>query len=295
MPFFTQLTDCQAKMPQLLARYLPLPGHNELAKAMHYACLNGGKRLRPLLALMTAELFETDVAVLEPVIVAIEFIHCYSLLHDDLPAMDNDDMRRGKPTCHKVFGEATAILAGDALLTLAFEILSHPEHFPTLDKSTILKIIQVIAYAAGCQGMVKGQSIDLSAEGKTLSLENLIEMHRAKTGALIAASVQCGALAGQKATQDDLYELHNFAEALGLCFQIQDDILDAEGNKEILGKQTGQDVKNQKCTFVTLLGNLEAKKHAKTWHDKAQTCLDRFGDKAASLRALTTYIFERAT
>lgn len=294
MTFLAQLQRCQSELPLLLERFLPPKERDPLAHAMHYACLNGGKRLRPFLAYITAEMFGTPSSTLDPLVVAIELIHCYSLIHDDLPAMDNDDLRRGKPTCHRVFGEATAILAGDALLTLAFDILSQPEHFPGLNKSVVLKMIQVLANASGCNGMVKGQGIDLGATGKTLSLNNLMQMHRAKTGALIAASVQCGALTSADAKEEDLVELHKFAEAIGLCFQIQDDILDAQGNSETLGKKTGQDVKQQKCTFVTLLGLDEAKKQASHWHQQALNSLAHFADKAVILRSLATYILERS-
>ncbi len=295
MSFHVQLQRCQSEIPVLLQRFLPPKDRDALAQAMHYACLNGGKRLRPFLAYATADLFGTPTSMVDPLAIALELIHCYSLIHDDLPAMDNDDLRRGKPTCHKVFGEATAILAGDALLTLAFEVLSQPEHFPGLEKSAVLNIIRVLAKAAGPDGMVKGQGLDLAAEGKTLSLDNLIQMHRAKTGALIAASVQCGALTSPNAQEMDLVELQNYSEAIGLCFQIQDDILDAQGSSEILGKRTGQDVKQQKCTFVTLLGIEEAKMHALQWHQQAHMSLTRFADKAVVLRSLATYILERTT
>lgn len=286
------LNRIQRLMQALLSQYLPTH-QDPLSKAMQYACLNGGKRLRPLLVFYTGQIFGVSESLLNPIAVAIELIHCYSLVHDDLPAMDNDDLRRGKPTCHKVFDEATAILAGDALLTLAFEIISHPEHLAELDQLAILKIIRVLAKASGSQGMVKGQAIDLNAQGKNLNLDNLIQMHRAKTGALMTASVQCGALASTKATDQDLIELSKFGEALGLCFQIQDDILDAQGNTEKLGKKTGQDVKNQKCTFVTILGAQAAKEHALHWQQQAQLCLAHFGEKGAPLRALTTYMLER--
>ncbi len=292
MTFHVDLQHTQSQISLLLKQYLP-SADDPLTKAMHYACLNGGKRLRPLLVYYTGKMLGQSEEILNPIAVALELVHCYSLVHDDLPAMDNDDFRRGKPTCHKVFGEATAILAGDALLTLAFEILSHPEHLPGVNQSTILNMIRVLAKASGSQGMVKGQGIDLDAQGKTLDLEKLMQMHRAKTGALIAASVQCGALASASITDANLTELHKFGEALGLCFQIQDDILDAQGNSEILGKNTGQDVKNQKCTFVTLLGLDEAKAHAIQWHEQALLHLQPFGTAANSLRALTTYIIER--
>jgi geranylgeranyl pyrophosphate synthase len=241
-----------------------------------------------------AEIFDDTCEKFDPIALAIELVHCYSLIHDDLPAMDNDDLRRGKPTCHLAFDEATAILAGDALLTMAFEILADPEVVLQYGESNTLKIIQIISQAAGAKGMVQGQSVDLSAQGKTLNLQELTQMHLAKTGALIAASVQCGALATGKASLDDLDELLKFGQAIGLCFQIQDDILDACGHSEMMGKLPGQDVKNNKCTFVTLLGLTQAKEHAHYWHQQALTRLNRFGNKAHLLEALATYIIRRS-
>ncbi|MCS5710345.1 polyprenyl synthetase family protein [Candidatus Berkiella aquae] len=281
---------CQARLETLLARYLPPDDGSTLIKAMHYACLNGGKRLRPYLAYQSAALFNTPLEIIDPIAVAIEFIHCYSLIHDDLPAMDNDELRRGKPTCHKAFDEATAILAGDALLTLAFEVLAQaPIRENYLNN---LKIIHNLAQAAGPTGMVKGQALDLAAQGKQLSYEQLCQMHRAKTGALIAASVQCGAIAGD-ASKTDLEELHKFGLAIGLAFQIKDDILDALGKSETMGKTPGQDVKNQKCTFVTLLGLHHAEQSLAECYTQSLAHLASFGQKAEALRSLSAYIVGR--
>lgn len=294
MPIQERMKQCQARLQTLLERYLPHPQASiPLYDAMHYACLNGGKRLRPLLAYLTAEIFDTPADVLDPIAAAIEIIHCYSLVHDDLPAMDDDDLRRGKPTCHKVFGEATAILAGDALLTLAFEILTTSEHSPNIDYPTQLRILRTLAQASGPNGMVQGQAIDLAAQGHSLTLTQLIQMHGAKTGALLSASVQCGALATGLATENDLYKLQSFGKAIGLCFQIQDDILDALGNSDIMGKNPGQDVKKNKCTFVTLLGIEQARSHAINCYQEALTALAHFSAKADLLRALSAYIMER--
>lgn len=293
MPIQARIKRCQEHLSKLLLRYLPHPEQSPLFAAMHYACLNGGKRLRPLLVYSTAEIFGTDNEQVDAIAVAIELVHCYSLIHDDLPAMDNDELRRGKPTCHIAFDEATAILAGDALLTLAFDILSDTELNTQQNEFTTLKIIKMIAQASGAQGMVQGQSLDLSAQGKMLNLQELTQMHLAKTGALIAASVQCGALATGKASLDDLDELLKFGQAIGLCFQIQDDILDASGHSEMMGKLPGQDVKNNKCTFVTLLGIIQAKEHAHYWHQQALERLKRFGSKAHPLQELATYMIER--
>lgn len=290
-----RITTCQQRLQMLLPRFLPHPGDGStsLAAAMHYGCLNGGKRLRPLLIYSAGEIFGSTWEPLDPLAVAIECLHCYSLLHDDLPAMDNDDLRRGKPTCHKVFGEATAILAGDALLTLAFEILATHEYFPTLSSSTLLKIIQLVSGFAGANGMVLGQSQDMQGEKCHLTLNQLIDMHTAKTGALITASVQCGALATDLASKIDLEALHNFGQHIGLAFQIQDDMLDAQGNSEMMGKQPGQDVKNNKSTFVTLLGLEPCAALAQTHYTAALDCLTHFGNKAASLRTLCAYLIDR--
>lgn len=290
-----RMERCQLSLPTILKRYLPQAEVSPLYAAMHYACLNGGKRLRPLLVYSTGEMFGVPWERLDPIAAAIEFIHCYSLVHDDLPAMDDDDLRRGKPTCHKAFGEATAILAGDALLTLAFDLLANHQHFSSQNESEILKIIRIFCQAAGANGMIRGQALDLEAQGNTLSLEQLTQMHHAKTGALIAASVQCGALASGTATNNDLHELQKFGEAIGLGFQIQDDILDSLGNKETMGKLPGQDVKRNKCTFVTLLGLDRAHEHAQHCHQVALSCLTRFGAKADPLRAISHYIIQRMT
>ncbi|MGE3318270.1 MAG: polyprenyl synthetase family protein [Candidatus Berkiella sp.] len=277
------MTATQARIEALLDQYLPADDHStSLSQAMRYACLNGGKRLRPHLAYQSATLFDTPPEAIDPIAVALELVHCYSLIHDDLPAMDNDDLRRGKPTCHKVFGEATAILAGDALLTLAFEVLC----------STNLNIIQTLSRAAGPFGMVQGQAFDLASEGKSLSYEQLCQMHRAKTGALIAASVQCGAIASG-ASESDLEKLHKFGLSIGLAFQIKDDLLDALGQSETMGKTAGQDVKNQKCTFVTVLGLHATKQHLANCYSMSLDHLASFGAKADGLRALAAYIVER--
>lgn len=288
MPIQERMQRCQNHVATLLEQYLPPPDNN-LASAMHYACLNGGKRIRPLLVYTTGELFEIPWERLDFIAAAIEMVHCYSLIHDDLPAMDNDDLRRGKPTCHKVFGEATAILAGDALLTLAFELLASS----SINELDLLKIIKLFSKAAGANGMVLGQADDLAAEGQARNLEQLIAIHSAKTGALLTASVQCGALGSGHATEDDLSILQKFGKAIGLSFQIQDDILDVQGDSSIMGKNPGQDLKQNKCTFVTLLGLESARHYAKNCHATALACLEKFGAKADPLRALSSYIIER--
>lgn len=290
-----QMTACQVRLAGLLNHYLPAQNiETPLYEAMRYACLNGGKRLRPYLAYQSAALFDVPEPVIDPIAVALELIHCYSLIHDDLPAMDNDDLRRGKPTCHKAFNEATAILAGDALLTLAFDILSQTNGLTEKNQITNLKIIQILSRAAGPFGMVQGQALDLAAEGKSLSYAQLCQMHGSKTGALIAASVQCGAIAGD-ASESDLENLHKFGLAIGLAFQIKDDLLDALGNSETMGKEPGQDVKNQKCTFVTLLGVDTTSQYLTDCYTQSLAHLEPFGLKAEPLRALAAYIVGRET
>lgn len=290
-----QMTACQARLAGLLNHYLPAQDHETpLNEAMRYACLNGGKRLRPYLAYQSAALFDVPESMMDPIAVALELIHCYSLIHDDLPAMDNDDLRRGKPTCHKAFDEATAILAGDALLTLAFDILSRSKGLSEKTQLTNLQIIQLLSRAAGPFGMVQGQAFDITTEGKTLSYTQLCQMHAAKTGALIAASVQCGAIVGN-ASESDLESLHKFGLAIGLAFQIKDDLLDALGNSETMGKKPGQDIKNQKCTFVTLLGVDATSQYLSDCYTQSLVHLASFGHKAEPLRAIAAYIVGRET
>ena len=286
-----RILQCQQHLGSVLESYLTNKNPSELTTAMQYACLNGGKRLRPLLAYLTGELFEAPWESLDPIAAAIELIHCYSLIHDDLPAMDNDDLRRGKPTCHKIYGEALAILAGDGLLTEAFILLSHQnQKYPP---EILMNIIQQLAIAAGAQGMIQGQAMDILHEGKNISLETLHQIHALKTGALIAASVQCGALATNRASENDLEKLHNFGKIMGLAFQIQDDILDATSTSTRIGKTAGKDLQQQKCTFVGLLGLDKARLYAQQCHQEALTHLSSFGDRAQPLAALSHYMVER--
>lgn len=283
---------CQQRINPLLTRYLPVvTENNDMAThAMHYACLNGGKRLRPLLAYLIADFFEQNWQCVDPLAAAIEMIHCYSLIHDDLPAMDNDDLRRGLPTCHKRYGEATAILAGDALLTLAFEILSHEESFAS--SKLQCKIIHRIAQLAGTQGMVKGQMLDLSESQKHFNINQLIEMHHAKTGALIKAVVQCAAwVCG--ANHDEQAQLSLFAQKMGLAFQVQDDLLDVTSDVQTMGKNTGQDAKNETCTFITLLGEKGTEDFAKQQIAEAIQHLKPFGQQANHLIALANFVVTR--
>ena len=260
-----------------------------LLRVMEYSLLAGGKRLRPILLMAAADSVGVSGEKFIKVADALEMIHTYSLIHDDLPAMDNDDYRRGKLTNHKVFGEATAILAGDALLTLAFEVaLRQKEVAPEI----LLEVLKEISTAAGVAGMVGGQAIDLHAEGVKIDFATLKLMHLGKTGALFRAAIRSGAiLAG--ATAQKLESLTCYAENFGLAFQITDDILDVTGDEKILGKPTGSDAKNLKSTYVSLTSLDEAKKLAAATVEAALDALKNFGDEADFLRELVKYLVAR--
>ncbi|MFO1389492.1 (2E,6E)-farnesyl diphosphate synthase [Cellvibrio sp.] len=289
------LASCHARVDQALDHYLPLgDDHTQLREAMRYSLFNGGKRVRPTLAYASALAINSDALTqqsetLNRVACALESLHSYSLVHDDLPAMDDDDLRRGKPTCHIAFNEATAILAGDALQTFAFELLSEAS---ALDAKTQVALIRQLANASGAQGMVLGQAIDLAAVDKTINLAQLENMHRHKTGALIRASVSMGATA-LNATTEQLTALDTYAAAIGLAFQVQDDILDVVADTQTLGKQQGADIARNKPTYVALLGLDGARAKARELHQQAVTALEGFGESADYLRALSAYIIER--
>lgn len=259
-----------------------------LLESIKYSLFSGGKRLRPILSRAVAEMLEGDVASARMAGAAIEMIHTYSLIHDDLPSMDNDDYRRGKLTNHRVFGSGMAILAGDGLLTYAFNVLSR---LP-LAAGKIVKIIELISASAGIQGMVGGQALDLGAENKEIGLEEMKKIHRAKTGALFRASILSGAYCSE-AAEEEFLVLDRFAEKLGLTFQIVDDILDVIGDKEKLGKETGSDAKSNKVTYPVLLGLEEAKKEAERNAQEAKEELKLFGDKASFLLELMDFIVVR--
>lgn len=295
MNFQDYLNTHQTRIAKSLKFFLPAieAEPKRLHEAMHYVVLNGGKRIRPLLVYAAGDIVKADPQLLDRCASAVEFIHCYSLVHDDLPAMDNDDLRRGKPTCHKAFDEATAILAGDALQTLAFKILTDYRSTTVADE-TILKMLSYLADACGSNGMAGGQTIDLQAVGKALNLTQLETLHRLKTGALIRVSVQLGAMAGN--CNDQQYQaLRQFADEIGLAFQIQDDILDVEGSTEEIGKRQGADIALNKPTFPTILGMQQAKKYLQEKYQEAIYHLDIFGDKALPLKLLANYIVERNT
>ena len=283
-----------AERAKLLEDHLQIELNNtptideNILKAMTYSLFAGGKRVRPVMMMAAADAISGNGEKFLPVACALEMIHTYSLIHDDLPAMDNDDYRRGKLTNHKVFGEATAILAGDALLTHAFDIMTRQEAEP----ATLIAVIREISQAAGIAGMVGGQSIDLQSEGQRVNLKNLRRMHLGKTGALFRASIRSGAiLAG--ANDKQLEDLTQYAENFGLAFQITDDILDITGDEKILGKPVGSDKRNKKSTYVTLMAPEEARILAELTVESAIDALKNFDDEADFLRALVEFLIKR--
>jgi geranylgeranyl diphosphate synthase type II len=266
---------------------------DRLLEAMTYSLMAGGKRFRPVLCIAAAEAVGGDQEHVLPAACALEMVHTYSLIHDDLPAMDDDDLRRGHSTCHKAFDEATAILAGDALLTLAFQTLSSvPAGNDDRQVKKWMRIIQLISHAAGYCGMIQGQMLDIGAEGNPLTLNELQSMHRLKTGALIETSLICGAqLADVNSSQLNLLE--SYAQNIGLAFQVTDDILNVEGDPAVMGKAAGTDELRQKSTYPSLLGLEESKVFAGKLIDSALQALETFDQKAAPLRAIATYIIDR--
>jgi farnesyl diphosphate synthase len=291
----TYLTACQNRVERALdAR---LPGENILPQTLHqamrYSVLDGGKRTRPLLTYATGQALGLSEDVLDAQACAVEFIHVYSLIHDDLPAMDNDDLRRGKPTCHKAYDDATAILAGDALQALAFEILANDAAIQVGAEARI-KMIAALTRASGSVGMVGGQAIDLGSVGRKLTLPELENMHIHKTGALIRASVNLAALSKPDLDPDAAKKLDHYAKCIGLSFQVKDDILDIEADTATLGKTQGKDIDNDKPTYPALLGMAGAKQKALELHEQAVASLSGFGSEADLLRDLSLYIIERS-
>jgi len=270
-----------------------MPGENaqppSIHRAMRYSVQAGGKRVRPILCLESARIFANDVSPVLPVACALEFIHTYSLIHDDLPALDNDDLRRGKPTCHKKFGEATAILAGDALLTLAFETLAKA---PVGPARRVAILAHVAASAGTINGMVGGQVADLEAEGRTIQPADLEYIHRSKTAALIRASVVAGAIGGG-ADDFDVSHLKEFGEMIGWAFQVVDDILDVEESSAALGKTAGKDAAQRKATYPSLYGLEKSRQFAKELEARAMAEIEPYGAGAARLRELAEMIVHR--
>jgi geranylgeranyl pyrophosphate synthase len=284
---YTQQVDAQLELiiPQAAG-----PA-STLFKAMRYSVFNGGKRVRPALCFAAADAVGASSGNTAKVAAAVEMIHAYSLIHDDLPAMDDDDLRRGVPTCHIKFDEATAILAGDGLQSLAFKQLTE---LVDLSASINLRLIATLSDLAGCNGMVSGQAVDLASTGKQLSTDELDFMHNHKTGALIEASVVMGALATDRATDTQIDALKQYARAIGLAFQIQDDILDVESSTEQLGKSQGSDSANDKATYISILGIEKARSEAERLYQKSIDALSIFSASADPLRALAKFIVHRS-
>ncbi|OYY73264.1 MAG: (2E,6E)-farnesyl diphosphate synthase [Gammaproteobacteria bacterium 28-57-27] len=285
------LKHSAARSEQVLNRLLPAADAqpSRLHQAMRYAALGAGKRVRPFLVYSVGTMLGADENQLDAPACAVELIHAYSLVHDDLPAMDDDDLRRGRPTCHRAFDEATAILVGDALQTLAFEVLTTA---PDLDANTRLAMLSTLAHASGSQGMAGGQALDLAAVGMRLDLAALEHMHRLKTGALIAASVQLGALAAH-ASETAQAQLAHYARAIGLAFQVRDDVLDVTADSQTLGKTQGKDASDDKPTYVSLLGLDAAQALCMSLRDEAIAALDGLPMPSELLHLLAHYIVAR--
>jgi len=283
----------QNRFEEVLRNLLPSAevAPQRLHAAMRYSVLDGGKRVRPLLTFAVGELVGANISRLNAAAAAVELIHAYSLVHDDMPCMDNDILRRGKPTCHVQFDEATALLVGDALQSLAFQLLA--EQPLSDDPACQLQLIKLLASASGSRGMAGGQAIDLDSVAKQLSLPELEFMHIHKTGALIRAAVLLGAQCGTTLNESLLNKLDRFSKFLGLAFQVVDDVLDSEADTATLGKTAGKDANNEKPTYVTLLGVQAARQMATELHTEALEMLVEFGDKACRLRELADFIVLR--
>jgi len=291
-PVTTFLEQCRTDVDTTLAARLAVSeaGSTRLLDAMKYSVLGGGKRVRPALCLAAAvAVGQSGEAAIVPAC-ATELIHAYSLIHDDLPAMDNDELRRGRPTTHIAFDEATAILAGDALQTLAFDWLADA---PMVDDQTRLAMVRELAKGSGHLGMVGGQAIDLESVGKHLSIEHLESMHRHKTGALIVAAVRIGALTAPDLDSGQISALTDYARTLGLAFQVQDDLLDIEGDTTVIGKPQGSDQARGKPTYPSLMGVEQARQYLAGLLSNALTSLDSFGSEADTLRAMADYVVGR--
>lgn len=285
--------DVQARVENALARRLPSPDAipARLHQAMRYACLGGGKRVRPLLAFAAGELTQSPVERLEIVACAVELIHAYSLVHDDLPCMDDDVLRRGRPTCHVEYDEPTALLVGDSLQPLAFELLTRDDLGGAERR---IEMVRLLAHASGSFGMAGGQAIDLASVGHALNQPELELMHALKTGALIRAAVMLGALCGNVLTTESREALDRFAKRAGLLFQVVDDILDCTASTATLGKTAGKDAAAEKPTYVSLMGLDEARRFANEIRAQALESLELFGDRAKRLIALTDFITHRS-
>jgi geranylgeranyl diphosphate synthase, type II len=287
-----QREEIDRRLDQLLPHEEITP--QEIHRAMRYSIFAGGKRLRPILTLAAGEAFNATADLLHPVACAIEMIHTYSLIHDDLPAMDNDDLRRGRPTCHKVFGEAMAILAGDALLTRAFEVIATTP-VPAKYQQRKIEVISEIAIAAGTvNGLIGGQVVDILSEGKQVDAETLDYIHNAKTGAMIRAAIRAGAIIGG-ATASEFKLITRYGEAAGLAFQITDDLLDVLATSEQLGKTAGKDANVQKATYVALHGIEKSKQHAHALTEEAVEAVRSLNRQSWALEAIARFFVERAS
>jgi geranylgeranyl pyrophosphate synthase len=287
-----RMESYRARIEQVLDRCLALPdaGTIRLREAMRYSTLGGGKRLRPALVYLTGESLGATLRELDAPAAAVELIHVYSLVHDDLPAMDDDDLRRGRPTCHRAYDEATAILVGDALQALAFSVLAEDTH---AGATTRLAMIRTLAQAAGTAGMAGGQAVDLAAVGQRLSVNAVENMHRRKTGALIKGSVLLGAVGAGIQSGTDFQALELFGDEIGLAFQIQDDILDVEGDAAVLGKTTGADAALSKPTYPSTVGLAAARERARDLHNRAIRALAPLGPRSAPLVELADFVVSR--
>jgi farnesyl diphosphate synthase len=291
--FSSWVADQQSRFEDVLRDLLPSAdiAPQRLHAAMRYSVLDGGKRVRPLLAFAAGELAGADVARVNYAAAAVELIHAYSLVHDDMPCMDDDVLRRGKPTCHVEYDEATALLVGDALQSLAFQFLSEQRLSDEPGKQ--LQMVRLLAVASGSRGMAGGQAIDLASVGKQLTLPELEQMHIHKTGALIRAAILLGAHCGNGLNDAQLDKLDRFGKLIGLAFQVVDDVLDCEADTATLGKTAGKDADNDKPTYVSLLGLQEAKAMAQRLHSEALESLNGFGESAKRLRELADFIVLR--
>jgi farnesyl diphosphate synthase len=293
--FVNWMKHVQSTMEDALAAFLPSPATvpNRLHEAMRYAVLDGGKRVRPLLVFASGDLFDADVKTLQRAAAAVEMIHAYSLVHDDMPCMDDDALRRGKPTVHVKYDEATALLVGDALQSQAFIVLA--EGIEAQDDSAARRpsMLALLAQASGSAGMCGGQAIDLASVGLALSLGELERMHQLKTGALLRASVVLGALAGKTLSAAETAALDAYSAAIGLAFQVVDDVLDATADSATLGKTAGKDAADNKPTYVSILGLEESKALAEKLRNDAHQALMPFGDKARRLREIADLIVQR--
>ena len=285
------MRSIQVEMEVALVKFLPSVTQKpaRLHEAMHYAVLDGGKRVRPLLVHAAGALFDADVAELARAAAAVEMIHAYSLVHDDMPCMDDDALRRGKPTVHVKYDEACALLVGDALQSQAFEILAEGG----LDAARQLAMVRLLAKASGSLGMCGGQAIDLASVGLMLSLQELEQMHTLKTGALLRVSVLLGALAGKSLSENEIAALDQYSSAIGLAFQVVDDVLDATADSATLGKTAGKDAADNKPTYVSILGLEQSQALAERLRTDAYRALEQFGDKARRLRELADLIVQR--